>query len=135
MLFLAKMAYSVEIHQSKIMSTSIGKIQLIQAHEGIGYERMSGNSGLLWVVYLDEKEIGSIWAHSLAMRLEEPEPGLVRIWAYLRGGGSSGSLGYYTLSKKEVKEFNGININPGDSGTELGNILYKSVFSKLIELN
>lgn len=85
-----------------------------------------GNAGGGFKLYLREgdelKEAGMIFAHPKAVALEHFWKHS-KIWVYQRGGGNVGMLGYYKLEKGKLQEFEGIEINPGDGGTDFSNSL------------
>ena len=96
-----------------------------------------GKMGGLWDVYLfrinDFNKIGSITAHPLAISLEadhdrnQKDGYFTRIWVYLRGSGSSGGLGYYRIGPNSIVDLQGIQIYPGDGGSDLGRAIYRAV--------
>ncbi|WP_269524438.1 hypothetical protein [Coraliomargarita parva] len=89
-----------------------------------------GNAGGGFKLYLREgdhyEEAGMLFAHPKAVALEH-DWRQSRIWVYLRGGGNVGKLGYHVLRDEVLGEFQGIEINPGDGGTELSNALLDTI--------
>lgn len=90
-----------------------------------------GSAGGNWEVFLGTKEglvgVGKVFAHPLALRTEKLSDS-VRIWVYLKNGGSSGRLGFYVLKEAKISDLTTIDISPGDGGTDLGRIIYASIF-------
>ena len=102
-----------------------------------------GTMGGPWMVYLNRKgdfaEVGEIWAHTMAIAFEPDQARIqrdpktrrfARIWVYLKSSGSAGALGYYRVGEDTIDKMGGIEIYPGDGGTDLGNSLYKATFKK-----
>jgi hypothetical protein len=102
-----------------------------------------GKMGVLWTVFLDRAgnftAVGTIVAHPAAIAFESdsaanlkeaPERRFVRIWVYHRAGGSSGGFGYYRVGADSVDEMRGIEIYPGDGGSDLGRAIYKATFER-----
>jgi hypothetical protein len=102
----------------------------------------NGKAGLIWTVYLKRGdayiEVGSITAHPMAISIEpdhdrsqsEPDRRFhARIWTFEPGSGREGTLGYYRVGEKKIEDFTGVEIYPGDAGTELGNAVYKAAFA------
>ena len=75
------------------------------------------------------KEIGEFFCHPSAVRLEHFQKE-TKIWFYFRSSSNSRSLGYYVLKNQKISKSKTIEINPGDSGTELGREIYKTIFTK-----
>jgi hypothetical protein len=104
-----------------------------------------GKMGEIWAVYLSRNasyiKVGEICAHSMAISIE-PDQAIInkdettrryaRIWVYLRGSGSAGSLGYYRVGEKSIDELESIEIYPGDGGTKIGNSISKAIFTESI---
>lgn len=132
-LFSVGSAYCSEFLSTDEIATEIGRITLVEAYEGNGYDRNSGNSGRQWVVFLNTEKVGTLWAHRKAMRIEE-FAGKVRLWTYIRGGGSTGRLGYYYISELGVSELESIRIHPGDNGTDVSNALASALFDDRISV-
>jgi len=102
----------------------------------------SGSMGYGWSVYSNRKgefrQIGEIWAHPMAIAVEPDRARMskkgseehrhARIWVYLKGGGNTGSFGYYRVGEKSVDKLASIEIYPGDAGTVLGNAIYNATF-------
>ena len=90
-----------------------------------------GNAGGGFKLYLRKKneliEAGMIFAHPKAIAIEHHWK-QTRIWVYQRGGGGVGMLGYYELFDGKLTEFKGIEVNPGDGGTDLSNSLVSMIF-------
>ncbi|MCH6258542.1 hypothetical protein MLD52_18420 [Puniceicoccaceae bacterium K14] len=90
-----------------------------------------GTSGSYFTLYLREGndfvEAGEINAHPKSVSIENLGK-KTRIWVYLHGSSSSGTLGYYILENGILSELHSIEINPGDGGTKIGNSIVRSVF-------
>jgi hypothetical protein len=123
----------------KMAPTDRWEIRVDIDHDGIVDTIVSepvggfGTMGGSWDVYLGRKDggfqrVGEIWAHPLALRIER-QGDQIRFWVYLKSGGSTGSLGYFTLQKGAIGPLQKIEIFPGDGGTTLGNSLYQAIFS------
>ena len=123
--------FAEERLSAKITVPDLGDVRLAEVLESEEFDNISGKSGQLWLVYLDDNMIGNVWGHKLAMNFE-PLTSSCRIWVYHRSSGSSGIIGYYTISESEVSPLNAIEVNPGDGGTDLGNKVYDAVFSDSI---
>jgi hypothetical protein len=100
-----------------------------------------GTMGGPWSVLLRRENgfvrVGEVWAHPAAISFEEDQSRIsedfttrryTRIWAYLKSSGRAGSLGYYRVGDSIVDELQGIEIYPGDGGTNLGNALFGEAF-------
>ena len=91
-----------------------------------------GNAGGGFTLYLrdgDElKEAGMIFAHPKAIAVEHFWKHS-KIWVYQRGGGNVGMLGFYKLEEGKLSEFKGVEINPGDGGTDFSNALVDVVMN------
>lgn len=100
-----------------------------------------GKMGGSWSVYIwregDYYRVGELFAHPRAIAIErdrdrmqraENQRFYVRIWTYLRDSGSSGGLGYYRIGPREVIPVKGLQIYPGDGGTDMGRATYEAVF-------
>ena len=57
-----------------------------------------------------------------------------RIWTYSPGGGWIGQLGYFRVGEREISPFCGMEIYPGDGGTEIGRKLFSAVFETESEI-
>ena len=101
-----------------------------------------GTMGGTWTVYLNDKttyrEIGILSAHPRVISLEPDkerflkEPSrrfYVRAWVYLKSSGSEGAFGYYRIGFDSVSDFQGVDLYPGDGGTDLGRAVYEAAFS------
>ena len=102
-----------------------------------------GTMGGPWTVHLnrdgDYKAIGEVWAHPSAIAFEPDRTRISsddkthrfsRVWVYLKGGGSAGSLGYYRIGKQSVDRMSSIEIYPGDGGSDLGSAIYEATFKQ-----
>jgi hypothetical protein len=119
--------WSSEFLTTDDIPTSIGNVRIVEAYEGNGYDRNNGNSGRQWVVFLEGKNVGTLWAHRGGMKIEE-FGGKVRLWTCIRGGGSTGRLGYYYISDDGVSDLESIVVHPGDNGTDLSNSITSVLF-------
>jgi hypothetical protein len=52
----------------------------------------------------------------------------IKLWTYRHTSSGEGILVSYVFSPEGIKKET-LTINPGDSGTEMGNAIYKSVFN------
>lgn len=90
-----------------------------------------GNAGGPFHIWINEggqyKDIGVIFAHPFAVSLEHYN-GRNKLWLYQRGGGGTGMLGYVVIHEDRLLEPQLIEIHPGDSGTEMSQQLYNSIF-------
>jgi hypothetical protein len=104
-----------------------------------------GQAGGRWDVYLwrdaDYKRVGEIFASPRAIALEpdhsrwqrdEAERFYVRIWTYSHISGSEGGLGYYRVGPNSVEDVKGVDIYPGDGGTDLGRAVFDAVLKHSI---
>ena len=97
-----------------------------------------GRLGAMFEIYLasaDETdftffETMLLHPKAISAEMDPHKPGGVRIWTYMRSSGSSGGLGYYQIWGDEFKDFQGIEINPGDGGTSTGRAMYAAVFAR-----
>ena len=90
-----------------------------------------GNAGGHFILYLGNAsgkyiKYGGFFAHTMAVSLEKIGEN-VRLWTYVRGGGWVGKIGYYEVQTDKLSEYHSITIHPGDSGTKMGNAIYKAV--------
>ena len=104
-----------------------GQVDVLLSQPVAGF----GNAGGGFKLYLRKKnefsEAGMIFAHPKAIAIEQYWK-QTRIWTYQRGGGWVGMLGYYELVDGKLSEFKGIEVNPGDGGTDLSNSLVSVIF-------
>ncbi len=91
-----------------------------------------GNAGGTFTLYIgnakgEYREHSTFFAQIMAVSLET-HGNETRLWIYSRGGGSVGRIGYRVVLKDRLSEYHSIEIHPGDSGTAMGNAIYKAVF-------
>lgn len=90
-----------------------------------------GNGGGGFELYLREqsklKAIGTIFTSPNVVSIEHFWK-QSKIWVYHRGGGNVGQLGYYKVEAGKLSEFEGIEVNPGDGGTDFSNALLAVIF-------
>jgi len=118
------------------------RYRILGDFDGDGIEDMAvsgdaglfGNGGGSFTLYLRNadgkyRERGTFWSHPTADAIAiERWNHTVRLWTYSHAGGGIGGIGYYDLTENGLSEFHALTIHPGDSGTRMGNAIYRAVF-------